>query len=101
MAAVEPDAGIDAEASAVLPPDPCGTRSRWRKNPCLSALAEVVYNRHIMPKVKICGLTNEPDARVVRAAGADYVGCVVGVPASPRNVSPETAQAVFAAAGGK
>lgn len=52
-----------------------------------------------MLKVKICGLTNENDAAVVRAAGAEYAGCVLGVPTSPRNVSPEQARRVFAVAG--
>lgn len=49
-------------------------------------------------KIKICGLTNPADAKVVGQAGADYVGTVL-VPGTPRAVGPETARTVSEAAG--
>jgi phosphoribosylanthranilate isomerase len=49
-------------------------------------------------KVKICGITNLEDALVVRDAGADYVGCVIDCPRSPRSVSAKEAQVLFDAA---
>ena len=39
-----------------------------------------------MVKVKICGITREEDLRAAVDAGADLLGFVVGVPASPRNL---------------
>lgn len=38
-------------------------------------------------RVKICGLTRKKDVYSAIISGADAVGCVVGVPRSPRNVS--------------
>lgn len=49
--------------------------------------------------VKICGVTNVDDALLVREADADYVGCVIDVPRSPRSVSADDAQVIFEAAG--
>ncbi|MEM2972270.1 MAG: phosphoribosylanthranilate isomerase [Candidatus Bathyarchaeia archaeon] len=43
-------------------------------------------------KVKICGITNEEDLRMVCNMGADAVGFVVGVPSSPRNLTMEKAE---------
>lgn len=42
-------------------------------------------------RVKICGVTNLPDAQIAEEAGADYIGVLVEVATSPRSVSPETA----------
>ena len=42
-------------------------------------------------KVKICGITREENLEAAVNAGADAVGFVVGVPSSPRNLSPEIA----------
>ncbi len=39
-------------------------------------------------RIKICGLTNEADARFAALAGADYLGFVF-VPGSPRRIAPE------------
>ena len=39
-------------------------------------------------RIKICGLTNEHDARLAAELGADYLGFVLH-PASPRHVTPE------------
>lgn len=39
--------------------------------------------------VKVCGLTNEPDARAAAEAGADCLGFVL-VPGTPRFVPPES-----------
>ena len=43
-------------------------------------------------RVKICGLTREEDLAVALTAGADAVGFLVGVPASPRNLTLERAK---------
>lgn len=43
-------------------------------------------------RVKICGITCEEDLRAAVAAGADAVGFVVNVPASPRNLTLEEAR---------
>jgi phosphoribosylanthranilate isomerase len=42
--------------------------------------------------VKICGLTREEDLAFAVAAGADAVGFLVGIPSSPRNLTPEKAK---------
>ena len=49
--------------------------------------------------VKICGITNLEDALLVSEVGADYVGCVVDFPRSPRSVSAEEAGVIYDAAG--
>ncbi|MDG6256498.1 MAG: phosphoribosylanthranilate isomerase [Methanomicrobiaceae archaeon] len=49
-------------------------------------------------RVKICGITRPEDARRAEAAGADAIGVVL-FSTSPRSVSPERANAVFAAVG--
>jgi phosphoribosylanthranilate isomerase len=43
-------------------------------------------------RVKVCGLTREEDLAVAVAAGADAVGFLVGVPSSPRNLTPGRAE---------
>ncbi len=43
-------------------------------------------------KVKICGITRKEDLAVAVDAGADAVGFLVGVPASPRNLTLEKAK---------
>ncbi|MEW5945157.1 MAG: phosphoribosylanthranilate isomerase [bacterium] len=48
-------------------------------------------------KIKICGVTNEEDVRMVGAGGADYIGILVDMP-SPRSVSPERALVLAGAA---
>ncbi len=48
------------------------------------------------PQVKICGIARPADAAAAAAAGADFVGTVLA--RSRRQVSPEQARAVFAAA---
>lgn len=47
--------------------------------------------------VKICGITNEADARLVSEAGADFLGLIRVE--SPRRISMDRAEAVMAAAG--
>lgn len=42
-------------------------------------------------KVKICGITRNSDLQTAVALGADALGFVVGVPASPRNLSIDQA----------
>lgn len=49
-----------------------------------------------MTRVKVCGLTRAEDVATVVTAGADAVGAIVDVPVdTPREVSPETATALF------
>jgi phosphoribosylanthranilate isomerase len=43
-----------------------------------------------MTKIKICGITNEPDAMFCAEAGADFLGFIF-VPSSPRHIEPEKA----------
>jgi phosphoribosylanthranilate isomerase len=43
-------------------------------------------------KVKICGITRKEDLDAAVAAGADAVGFIVGIPASPRNLTLEDAE---------
>ncbi len=45
-------------------------------------------------KVKICGITSREDLAVAEDAGADAVGFVVGVAASPRNLTLEKAKEI-------
>lgn len=47
--------------------------------------------------VKICGVTSAGDARLAEEAGADFVGALVDVRASPRNLTLEQAMPVFEA----
>ncbi len=46
-------------------------------------------------RVKICGITRKEDLAVAVDAGADAVGFLVGVPASPRNLTPERAETLL------
>jgi len=46
-------------------------------------------------RVKICGITRKEDLDAAAAAGADAVGFVVGITASPRNISPKKAEKLF------
>lgn len=46
-------------------------------------------------RVKICGISREEDLAAAVAAGADAVGFLVGVPSSPRNLTPERAKALL------
>ncbi len=43
-------------------------------------------------KVKICGITREEDLEAACRIGADFIGFVVGVPSSPRNLELEEAE---------
>lgn len=43
-------------------------------------------------RVKICGITRKEDLSVAIDAGADAIGFLVGVPASPRNLTLERAK---------
>jgi len=44
-----------------------------------------------MVKVKICGVTSKSDAVMCAEVGADFVGCIVRVPGSPRSITLERA----------
>ncbi len=44
------------------------------------------------PLVKICGLTTIADLRLALALGADYVGMIIDIPRSPRNLSLQAAR---------
>lgn len=51
-----------------------------------------------MPRVKICGCTEERDVRAAVGAGADAVGVISDVPVdTPREVSPERAASLLSA----
>lgn len=50
------------------------------------------------PRLKICGVTNAADARLVSASGADYCGILVEVAASRRSLPLPAAAEVAAAA---
>lgn len=51
-----------------------------------------------MTRIKFCGLTRAADAAHAELLGASYVGAILAE--SPRQVSPEEARAIFAAAPG-
>lgn len=51
-----------------------------------------------MVKVKICGITRVEDLYASAAAGADFVGFVVDVPSSPRNLTINETKELIAAA---
>jgi len=46
-----------------------------------------------MTKIKICGITNTADARLIAECGADAAGFIFA--ASPRRISPEKARAII------
>lgn len=48
-----------------------------------------------MAEVKICGLTNKEDARLLNLYGADYAGLVMYYPKSKRNMEEEKARQVL------
>ena len=45
-------------------------------------------------KIKVCGTTTVEDARLVAEAGADYIGVLIEVEASPRRLSVEQARPI-------
>lgn len=45
-----------------------------------------------MAKIKICGLSRDVDAEFVNSAKPDYVGFIIGVPFSRRNIGHEQAE---------
>jgi len=45
-------------------------------------------------KIKVCGITTVDDARLVAESGADYIGVIVGVDFSPRNLSLDSARLI-------
>jgi len=45
-------------------------------------------------KIKVCGITTIEDARLVAESGADYIGVIVGVDFSPRNLSLDSARLI-------
>src|SRR5437867_13089287 len=49
--------------------------------------------------VKVCGITRVEDARVARAAGADWLGFILSGE-GPRRIPPEAARAIGAAVAG-
>jgi phosphoribosylanthranilate isomerase len=46
------------------------------------------------PLLKVCGVTNTQDARLVSGSGADFCGILAGVDFSERNLPPERAKKV-------
>jgi len=51
------------------------------------------------PRLKICGVTNVADARLVTESGADYCGILVDVRFSERSLSLRQAREVASASG--
>ena len=51
----------------------------------------------MLPKVKVCGLTDVNNALEVVRLGVSYAGCIVNYPASPRSVSLNQAVKVLGA----
>jgi len=45
-------------------------------------------------KIKVCGITTVDDARLAAEAGADYIGVIIEVDASPRRLSVEQARPI-------
>jgi phosphoribosylanthranilate isomerase len=45
-------------------------------------------------KIKVCGITTVEDARLVAESGADYIGVIVGVDFSPRNLGLDSARLI-------
>ena len=45
-------------------------------------------------KIKICGITNVADSLLAAQAGADYIGVLVGVSFSPRQISVDEARLI-------
>ena len=45
-------------------------------------------------KVKVCGVTTVEDAQLVAEAGADYIGVIVGIDVSPRQLTIEQARPI-------
>lgn len=43
-------------------------------------------------KVKICGVTQSQQARQIAVQGADYIGCIIEFPESPRSVTRDQAR---------
>ena len=50
-----------------------------------------------LPRLKICGVANAEDARLVGLCGADYCGILVDVDFSERSLSLDEAQSVASA----
>ena len=45
--------------------------------------------------IKICGITCNSYAKAAVAAGADYIGVIVGIKESPRNISLKKAEEII------
>lgn len=54
-----------------------------------------------MAELKICGLTTLADLGLALRLGADYLGAIVDIPRSPRNVPPAVAKSLLRAARGR
>jgi phosphoribosylanthranilate isomerase len=50
-----------------------------------------------MVKVKICGITSPADARMCVKMGADFLGNIVNIPSSPRNITTEQSKLIISA----
>ncbi|RMF90761.1 MAG: phosphoribosylanthranilate isomerase [Methanobacteriota archaeon] len=49
-----------------------------------------------MTRVKICGVTSLEDACMCAELGADFIGNIVGIPSSPRNISIDRSKRIMA-----
>jgi phosphoribosylanthranilate isomerase len=48
-----------------------------------------------MTRVKICGITNLRDLKIVLGQGTDAIGVITGIPSSARNVPPDVAKSLI------
>lgn len=61
---------------------------------CILTSTGAILPSHGDIKIKVCGITTVDDARLAAEAGADYIGVIIEVDASPRRLSVEQARPI-------